>query len=70
MSALNICTSRTWRSAASCRTGWKARTRIISFSPEGKKAILTKVVHAEQYEKFLGRKYVGTKRFGLDGGEA
>jgi 2-oxoglutarate dehydrogenase E1 component len=24
----------------------------------------------EQWEKFLARKYVGTKRFGLDGGEA
>jgi 2-oxoglutarate dehydrogenase E1 component len=42
----------------------------IIFTPEGKKAILTKVIHAEQYEKFLGRKYVGTKRFGLDGGES
>jgi 2-oxoglutarate dehydrogenase E1 component len=28
------------------------------------------VIEAEQYEKFLARKYVGTKRFGLDGGEA
>ncbi|MFP5456870.1 MAG: 2-oxoglutarate dehydrogenase E1 component, partial [Alphaproteobacteria bacterium] len=34
------------------------------------KAILNKVIHAEQWEKFLGRKYVGTKRFGLDGGES
>ena len=42
----------------------------IEFTPEGKTAILAKVIHAEQYEKFLGRKYVGTKRFGLDGGEA
>jgi 2-oxoglutarate dehydrogenase E1 component len=42
----------------------------IHFTPEGKKAILNKVVHAEQWEKFLGRKYVGTKRFGLDGGES
>ncbi|MBO9671023.1 MAG: 2-oxoglutarate dehydrogenase E1 component [Sphingobium sp.] len=48
----------------------EGKDKEISFSPEGKKAILTKVVHAEQYEKFLGRKYVGTKRFGLDGGEA
>ena len=30
----------------------------------------TKVVQAEQWEKFLARKYVGTKRFGLDGGES
>ncbi len=42
----------------------------IVFSPEGKKAILGAVVRGEQYEKFLGRKYVGTKRFGLDGGES
>jgi 2-oxoglutarate dehydrogenase E1 component len=27
-------------------------------------------VRGEQYEKFLGKKYVGTKRFGLDGGES
>jgi hypothetical protein len=42
----------------------------IRFTPEGKKSILQKVIEAEQWEKFLARKYVGTKRFGLDGGEA
>jgi 2-oxoglutarate dehydrogenase E1 component len=42
----------------------------ITFTPEGKQSILTKVVQAEQWEKFLAKKYVGTKRFGLDGGEA
>ena len=69
-SASNTCTSPTSRSAASCRTGWRARTRRSSSPPEGKKAILNKVIEAEQWEKFLGRKYVGTKRFGLDGGES
>lgn len=44
--------------------------KTIDFTPEGKKAMLSAVVRGEQYEKFLGRKYVGTKRFGLDGGEA
>lgn len=48
----------------------EGKDAAIQFSPEGKKAILAKVIEAEQYEKFLGRKYVGTKRFGLDGGEA
>jgi 2-oxoglutarate dehydrogenase E1 component len=48
----------------------EGKDAAISFTPEGKKAILAKVIEAEQYEKFLGRKYVGTKRFGLDGGEA
>ena len=42
----------------------------VQFTPEGKQSILTKVIHAEQWEKFLARKYVGTKRFGLDGGES
>ena len=38
--------------------------------PEAVVVLFAKVIEAEQYEKFLGRKYVGTKRFGLDGGEA
>src|SRR3546814_12271290 len=44
--------------------------KLIEFTPEGKKAILAAVIRGEEYEKFLGRKYVGTKRFGLDGGES
>lgn len=48
----------------------EGKDKEIQFTPEGKKAILSKVLQAEQYEKFLGRKYVGTKRFGLDGGES
>ena len=44
--------------------------KSIDFSQLGKKAILQAVVRGEQYEKFLGKKYVGTKRFGLDGGES
>lgn len=42
----------------------------ISFTREGRKAILNKMVEAEGFEKFLHVKYMGTKRFGLDGGEA
>ncbi|HEX5238949.1 MAG TPA: 2-oxoglutarate dehydrogenase E1 component [Sphingomicrobium sp.] len=42
----------------------------VQFTPEGKQSILAKVIQAEQWEKFLARKYVGTKRFGLDGGES
>ncbi|MFN3945874.1 MAG: 2-oxoglutarate dehydrogenase E1 component [Allosphingosinicella sp.] len=48
----------------------EGRDKEISFTPEGKEAILAKVIEAEQWEKFLARKYVGTKRFGLDGGES
>ncbi len=42
----------------------------ISFTPEGRKAILNKLVETEGFEKFLNVKYTGTKRFGIDGGEA
>ena len=42
----------------------------VSFTPEGKKAILNKLIEAETFEKFLDVKYTGTKRFGLDGGES
>ena len=42
----------------------------IHFTREGRKAILNKLVEAEGYEKFLHVKYMGTKRFGLDGGES
>ncbi len=42
----------------------------IGFTPEGKKAILNKLIEAEGFEKFAANRFVGTKRFGLDGGEA
>ena len=42
----------------------------ISFTPEGKRAILNKLIEAEAFERFCGVKFVGTKRFGLDGGES
>ena len=49
---------------------FEGRDKSIEFTPEGKKAIFAKLVEAEQFEKFLARKFVGTKRFGLEGGEA
>jgi 2-oxoglutarate dehydrogenase E1 component len=42
----------------------------IAFTPEGRRAILTKLVEAEGFEKFFDIKYTGAKRFGLDGAEA
>ncbi|RNF35468.1 2-oxoglutarate dehydrogenase E1 component [Paracoccus methylarcula] len=42
----------------------------IQFTKNGRRAILNKLVEAEGFEKFLHVKYMGTKRFGLDGGEA
>ena len=42
----------------------------ITFTNNGKKAILNKIIQAEGFEKYLHVKFVGTKRFGLDGGES
>jgi 2-oxoglutarate dehydrogenase E1 component len=41
-----------------------------AFSKEGKLAILNKLIEAEGFERFLHKRFPGTKRFGLDGGEA
>ncbi len=40
------------------------------FTVPGKRAILERLTAAEVFEKFLDKKYTGTKRFGLDGGES
>ncbi len=48
----------------------EGRDNEISFTPEGKIAILRKLIEAEGFERFLARRYPGTKRFGLDGAEA
>ena len=42
----------------------------VAFTKEGKLAIFQKLVEAEGLEQFIDVKYTGTKRFGLDGGEA
>jgi 2-oxoglutarate dehydrogenase E1 component len=42
----------------------------VTFTPEGKKAIFNKLVESDGFEKFCDAKFTGTKRFGLDGGEA
>jgi 2-oxoglutarate dehydrogenase E1 component len=49
---------------------FEKREETVNFTPEGKKAILFKLTEAEGFENYLGKKYIGTKRFGLDGGEA
>ena len=42
----------------------------ISFTREGRRAILNKLIEAEGFEKFCDVKFTGTKRFGLDGGKS
>ncbi len=48
----------------------EGKDKEISFTREGKRAILNKLVEAEGFEKFCDVKFTGTKRFGLDGGES
>ncbi len=40
------------------------------FTIDGKKKIYERLVAAEGFERFLDKKFTGTKRFGLEGGEA
>jgi 2-oxoglutarate dehydrogenase E1 component len=44
--------------------------KSITFTPNGKKAILNKLIETEGFEQFLNVKYTGTKRFGIDGSES
>ncbi|WP_140984350.1 2-oxoglutarate dehydrogenase E1 component [Asticcacaulis tiandongensis] len=48
----------------------EGRDKEITFTKEGKIAILRKLVETECFERFIHRRFPGTKRFGLDGGEA
>jgi 2-oxoglutarate dehydrogenase E1 component len=48
----------------------EGRDKEIVFTPEGKIAILKKLIESEAFERFLHKRFPGTKRFGLDGAEA
>jgi 2-oxoglutarate dehydrogenase E1 component len=48
----------------------EGRDKEIVFTREGKIAIFKKLVESESFERFLGKRFPGTKRFGLDGAES
>jgi 2-oxoglutarate dehydrogenase E1 component len=48
----------------------EGKDKEIAFTKEGKIAILKKLVETETWERFLHKRFPGTKRFGLDGGES
>jgi 2-oxoglutarate dehydrogenase E1 component len=48
----------------------EGKDKEINFTKEGKIAILKKLIEAEGLERFLNKRFPGTKRFGLDGAEA
>src|SRR6185312_14789598 len=48
----------------------EGKDKEIAFTNEGKLAILKKLIEGETFERFLHKRFPGTKRFGLDGAEA
>ena len=48
----------------------EGKGKEANFTTEGKKAIFKKLVEAEGFENYCHTKFVGTKRFGLDGCES
>ncbi|SIO64295.1 2-oxoglutarate dehydrogenase N-terminus [Bradyrhizobium erythrophlei] len=48
----------------------EGQEKLVSTSREEKLVILDKLVEVKGYERYLDKKFVGTKRFGLDGAEA
>jgi 2-oxoglutarate dehydrogenase E1 component len=43
---------------------------LTAFGPQDKEKILRQLTEADSFETFCQRRYVGTKRFGLEGGES
>ena len=66
---MNICIYLIRQRESGLEIVWK-KMDDFNFTQNGKEAILNKLIQAEGFEKFLHTKYVGTKRFGLDGGES
>ena len=67
-SASSTCTSRSSTSSAGSRS--RSRARHDELGIEDKRHILAKLNAAEAFEEFLATKYVGQKRFGLQGAES
>ena len=67
---MSLCTWRIQRERSWIRERIEGKEKGIKFTQNGKKAILNKLIEAEGFEKFLHVKFVGTKRFGLDGAES
>ena len=63
-----------YTSEQSHKRWWQQRLESVrskpNFSPEKKKGILENLTAAEGLERFLHTKYVGQKRFSLEGGES
>ena len=67
---MNLCIWEIQKKNLGLEIELKDQKKNITFTENGKKAILNKIIQAEGFEKYLHVKFVGTKRFGLDGGES
>ena len=67
-SASSTCTSRSRRRSAGSRS--TSRGSTATSRAEEHRHILERLNAAEAFEQFLGKRYVGQKRFGLDGAES
>ena len=47
----------------------EVRNKTI-FTKEGKKAIFSRLLESELFEQYLDKKFLGTKRYGIEGGES
>jgi 2-oxoglutarate dehydrogenase complex dehydrogenase (E1) component-like enzyme len=68
--ARNICTLLTLPKNVGFNSRLEVCVAILIFHLDIKKHILERLTAAEGLEKYLGNKYVGAKRFGLEGGES
>jgi 2-oxoglutarate dehydrogenase E1 component len=68
-SAPSSCTSATRPKSAGCRKSLESIRSTPNFTAEKKKHILERLTAAEGLERYLHTKYVGQKRFSLEGGE-
>ena len=68
-SGLNTCTLERQRELSGFKV-FLTKTTIILFDIDKKKQILKKLIEASSFESFLQKKFVGQKRFSLEGGES
>ncbi len=68
-SASSSCTSRIPTRSPGSSARWRARPGAPRSTPEPSARILTQLTEAEGFEAFCQKRYVTTKRFGLEGGE-
>ena len=69
-SGSSTCTSRCRPSAPGSSRSSRRRKRGAALSAADKKKILEILTIAETFERFLDRRYTGTKRFGIEGAES